>query len=172
MVRYRRSPLSARGACNTIINFVPQQEAWIVERMGKFHKVLDAGVHFLIPFIDNIRYVQSLKEIAVDVCPQGAITLDNVQLSLDGVVYVRVTDPYKASYGVADVEFAVTQMAQTTMRSEIGKINLDAAFREREQLNHAVVDAINIAAEPWGIVCLRYEIRDMNMPSRIQEAMQ
>ncbi|VDM82211.1 unnamed protein product, partial [Strongylus vulgaris] len=156
------------------------------------------GFNILIPVIDRIRFVQSLREIAIEIPQQGAITLDNVQLQLDGVLYLRVINPYKASYGVEDPEFAVTQLAQTTMRSEatclkypnlhvfVGKINLDTVFREREQLNENIVAAINKAAEPWGIRCMRYEIRrllihlvlavsmprDMHMPAKIQEAMQ
>ncbi|KAJ1367082.1 Stomatin-like protein 2, mitochondrial [Parelaphostrongylus tenuis] len=136
-------------ARNTFINFVPQQEAWVVERMGKFYKILEPGFNVLIPFIDRIRFVQSLREIAIEIPQQGAITLDNVQLQLDGVLL---------SYGVDDPEFAVTQLAQTTMRSEVGKISLDTVFREREQLNVSIVTAINKAAEPWGIKCMRYEI--------------
>uniref|UniRef100_A0AC35FPU3 Band 7 domain-containing protein n=1 Tax=Panagrolaimus sp. PS1159 TaxID=55785 RepID=A0AC35FPU3_9BILA len=159
-------------ARNTVINFVPQQEAWVIERMGKFHKVLEPGLNILIPVLDRIKYVQSLKEIAIEIPQQGAITLDNVQVQLDGVLYLRVIDPYKASYGVDDPEFAVTQLAQTTMRSEVGKISLDTVFKEREQLNVNIVYAINKAAEPWGLVCMRYEIRNMTMPARVQEAMQ
>ncbi|VDN53397.1 unnamed protein product, partial [Dracunculus medinensis] len=159
-------------ATNTIINFVPQQEAWVVERMGRFHKILEPGFNILIPLLDRIKYVQSLKEIAIEIPHQSAITIDNVQLQLDGVLYLRVVDPYKASYGVDDPEFAITQLAQTTMRSEVGKINLDTIFKEREQLNICIVDAINKAAEPWGLQCMRYEIRDMTMPAKIQEAMQ
>lgn len=166
-VRYRTSlPF------NTIILFVPQQEAWIVERFGKFQKVLNPGLNFIIPIVDSIKYVQSLKEIAIDIPLQSAITADNVNLTIDGVLYLRVFDPYKASYGVEDAEYAITQLAQTTMRSEIGKIMLDMLFREREQLNVAIVDAINKSSSVWGIDCKRYEIRDMQLPSRIQEAMQ
>ncbi|KAK0428385.1 hypothetical protein QR680_010768 [Steinernema hermaphroditum] len=159
-------------ARNTVINFVPQQEAWVVERMGRYHKILEPGFNVLLPIIDRIKYVQSLKEIAIEIPQQGAITVDNVQLQLDGVLYLRVVDPYKASYGVEDPEFAITQLAQTTMRSEVGKISLDTVFREREQLNISIVEAINKASEPWGLVCMRYEIRDMTMPAKIQEAMQ
>jgi len=157
---------------NTIINFVPQQEAWVVERMGRFYKILEPGFNLLIPIIDRIKYVQSLKEIAIEIPQQGAITVDNVALNLDGVLYLKVLDPYKASYGVEDPEYAISQLAQTTMRSEVGKISLDTVFREREKLNENIVAAINKAAEPWGLVCLRYEIRDMKMPPKIQEAMQ
>lgn len=140
--------------------------------MGKFYKILEPGLNILIPVLDRIRFVQSLREIAIEIPQQGAITLDNVQLQLDGVLYLRVFNPYRASYGVDDPEFAVTQLAQTTMRSEVGKISLDTVFREREQLNENIVAAINKAAEPWGIKCMRYEIRDMHMPNKIQEAMQ
>ncbi|XP_049876954.1 stomatin-like protein 2, mitochondrial isoform X2 [Pectinophora gossypiella] len=157
---------------NTIIMFVPQQEAWIVERMGKFHRILEPGLNLLWPIVDKIKYVQSLKEIAIDVPKQSAITSDNVTLSIDGVLYLRIIDPYLASYGVEDPEFAITQLAQTTMRSEIGQISLDKVFRERESLNVSIVEAINKASEAWGITCLRYEIRDVKLPSRVHEAMQ
>ncbi|CAP21092.2 Protein CBR-STL-1 [Caenorhabditis briggsae] len=166
------SSRQAHAAHNTVINFVPQQEAWVVERMGKFYKILEPGLNFLLPIIDRIKFVQNLREIAIEIPEQGAITIDNVQLRLDGVLYLRVFDPYKASYGVDDPEFAVTQLAQTTMRSEVGKINLDTVFKEREQLNENIVYAINKASAPWGIQCMRYEIRDMHMPAKIQEAMQ
>ncbi|XP_074649923.1 stomatin-like protein 2, mitochondrial [Tubulanus polymorphus] len=157
---------------NTVILFVPQQEAWIIERFGKYHRLLEPGLNICIPIIDTIKYVQSLKEIAIDIPEQSAITTDNVTLNIDGVLYLKVKDPYKASYGVEDAEYAITQLAQTTMRSEIGKISLDHVFRERESLNIAIVDAINKASEAWGINCMRYEIRDMSLPARIQEAMQ
>merc|ERR1719328_299240 len=152
--------------------FVPQQEAWVVERMGKYQKILEPGMNFLIPLLDKIKYVQSLKEIAIEIPQQTAITIDNVTLNIDGVLYLRIKDPYKASYGVEDPEFAITQLAQTTMRSEIGKISLDVLFREREELNKAIVEQINQAAGAWGITCMRYEIRDIRMPARVQEAMQ
>ncbi|KAG7301569.1 Stomatin-like protein 2-mitochondrial [Plutella xylostella] len=157
---------------NTIVMFVPQQEAWIVERMGKFHRILDPGLNLLWPIVDKIKYVQSLKEIAIDVPKQSAITADNVTLSIDGVLYLRIVDPYLASYGVEDPEFAITQLAQTTMRAELGQISLDKVFRERESLNISMVDTINKASEAWGITCLRYEIRDIKLPARVQDAMQ
>ncbi|XP_060526645.1 stomatin-like protein 2, mitochondrial [Cylas formicarius] len=157
---------------NTVVMFVPQQEAWIVERMGKFHRILDPGLNLLIPIIDRVKYVQSLKEIAVDIPKQSAITSDNVTLSIDGILYLRIIDAYLASYGVEDPEFAITQLAQTTMRSELGKISLDKVFRERENLNVSIVDSINKASEAWGMTCLRYEIRDIRLPQRVQEAMQ
>ncbi|KAJ3648822.1 hypothetical protein Zmor_020595 [Zophobas morio] len=166
-VRYRSyTPI------NTVIMFVPQQEAWVVERMGKFHRILEPGLNVLIPIVDKVKYVQSLKEIAVDIPKQSAITSDNVTLNIDGVLYLRIVDAYLASYGVEDPEFAITQLAQTTMRSELGKISLDKVFRERENLNVSIVDSINKASEAWGMTCLRYEIRDIKLPPRVQEAMQ
>ncbi|XP_071167987.1 stomatin-like protein stl-1 [Mytilus edulis] len=169
-----RRHITGRGGTpiNTIIVFVPQQEAWVVERFGKYARILEPGINFLAPIVHKVAYVQSLKELAIDVPQQAAITMDNVTLNLDGVLYLRVTDPHKASYGVEDAEFAITQLAQTTMRSEIGKIALDTVFRERETLNVNIVEALNKAAEAWGITCLRYEIRDMKLPKKIQEAMQ
>ncbi|CAL7942312.1 unnamed protein product [Xylocopa violacea] len=152
--------------------FVPQQEAWIVERMGKFHRILNPGLNILVPIIDRIKYVQCLKELAIEIPQQSAVTLDNVTLDIDGILYLRVIDPYLTSYGVEDPEFAVVQLAQTTMRSELGKIPLDKVFREREGLNVCIVDSINKASEAWGITCLRYEIRDIRLPQRVQEAMQ
>uniref|UniRef100_A0A672VAX7 Stomatin-like protein 2, mitochondrial n=1 Tax=Strigops habroptila TaxID=2489341 RepID=A0A672VAX7_STRHB len=157
---------------NIGVLFVPQQEAWVVERMGKFHRILEPGLNFLIPLLDRIRYVQSLKEIVINVPEQSAVTLDNVTLQIDGVLYLRVMDPYKASYGVEDPEYAVTQLAQTTMRSELGKLSLDRVFRERESLNANIVDAINQASDCWGIRCLRYEIKDIHVPPRVKESMQ
>lgn len=157
---------------NTMLVFVPHQEAWVVERMGKFHKILEPGLNFLLPLLDSVRYVQSLKEMAFEIPQQSAVTSDNVTLSIDGVLYLKVFDPYKASYNIDNPEFSVTQLAQTSMRSEIGKIQLDSVFRERESLNTIIVSAINNATSPWGISCLRYEIRDIKLPARVQEAMQ
>ncbi|NXN76635.1 STML2 protein, partial [Himantopus himantopus] len=157
---------------NIGVLFVPQQEAWVVERMGKFHRILEPGLNFLIPLLDWIRYVQSLKEIVINIPEQSAVTLENVTLQIDGVLYLRVMDPYKASYGVEDPEYAVTQLAQTTMRSELGKLSLDRVFRERESLNANIVDAINQAADCWGIQCLRYEIKDIHVPPHVKESMQ
>ncbi|XP_068520932.1 LOW QUALITY PROTEIN: stomatin-like protein 2, mitochondrial [Anas acuta] len=157
---------------NIGVLFVLQQEAWVVERMGKFHRILEPGLNFLIPLLDRIRYVQSLKEIVINVPEQSAVTLDNVMLQIDGVLYLRVMDPYKASYGVEDPEYAVTQLAQTTMRSELGKLSLDRLFRERESLNANIVDAINQASDCWGIWCLRYKIKDIHVPPRVKESMQ
>ncbi|XP_006626739.1 stomatin-like protein 2, mitochondrial isoform X2 [Lepisosteus oculatus] len=157
---------------NTVVLFVPQQEAWVVERMGRFHRILEPGLNFLIPVLDRVRYVQSLKEIVIDVPEQSAVSLDNVTLQIDGVLYLRILDPFKASYGVEDPEYAVTQLAQTTMRSELGKLTLDKVFRERESLNSNIVHSINQAAEDWGIRCLRYEIKDIHVPPRVKESMQ
>lgn len=140
--------------------------------MGKFHRILEPGLNLLFPIVDKVKYVQSLKEIAIDIPKQSAISSDNVTLSIDGVLYLRVLDAYLASYGVEDPEFAITQLAQTTMRSELGKISLDKVFRERESLNINIVEAINKASTAWGISCLRYEIRDIRLPSRVHEAMQ
>ncbi|KAM7393160.1 hypothetical protein PAMA_008014 [Pampus argenteus] len=157
---------------NTVVLFVPQQEAWVVERMGRFHRILEPGLNFLIPLLDRIRYVQSLKEIVIDVPEQSAVSLDNVTLQIDGVLYLRILDPFKASYGVEDPEYAVTQLAQTTMRSELGKLTLDKVFRERESLNSNIVHSINQASDDWGIRCLRYEIKDIHVPPRVKESMQ
>lgn len=151
---------------------VPQRIAWVVERLGKFHKVLDPGLHFLIPFVDRVSYVHSLKEEAVMIPNQQAITKDNVTISIDGVLYLRVVDAVEASYGVNDPIFAVMQLAQTTMRSEIGKMTLDKTFEERDALNQAIVTIVNEAAQAWGIKCLRYEIRDIIPPTSIKQAME
>lgn len=156
---------------NTVIKFVPQQEAWIVERMGKFHRVLEPGLAILIPLLDQIKYVKTLKEQAIEIPSQSAITQDNVTLMLDGVLYIKVVDPYKASYGVEDAEYSVSQLAQTTMRAEIGQMTLDRTLAERNQLNVNIVQAINSAADDWGIRCLRYEIRDIHPPTNVVESM-
>ncbi|KEF57175.1 cell division cycle 20-like protein 1, cofactor-APC complex [Exophiala aquamarina CBS 119918] len=156
---------------NTIIRFVPQQTAWIVERMGKFNRILQPGLAILMPIIDRIAYVQSLKESAIEIPSQSAITADNVTLELDGVLYTRVFDAYKASYGVEDAEYAIGQLAQTTMRSEIGQLTLDHVLKERANLNSNITQAINEAAQEWGVVCLRYEIRDIHAPEGVVAAM-
>ncbi|KAF2145492.1 uncharacterized protein K452DRAFT_315728 [Aplosporella prunicola CBS 121167] len=156
---------------NTIVRFVPQQTAWIVERMGRFHRILQPGLAILIPFIDRIAYVKSLKEAAIEIPSQSAITADNVTLELDGVLYTRVFDAYKASYGVEDAEYAISQLAQTTMRSEIGQLSLDHVLKERANLNANITAAINEAAQAWGVTCLRYEIRDIHAPQPVVDAM-
>jgi regulator of protease activity HflC (stomatin/prohibitin superfamily) len=154
------------------IKFVPQNRAYVVERFGKFNKTMEAGLNFLVPFIDKVSYDRSLKEQAVDVPSQAAITRDNISLVVDGVLYLKVLDPYKASYGVDDYVYAVTQLAQTTMRSEIGKIELDKTFEEREVLNTNIVASINEASSPWGVQVLRYEIKDIEPPRTVLEAME
>ncbi|ABN66493.2 stomatin family protein [Scheffersomyces stipitis CBS 6054] len=157
---------------NTVIRFVPQQTAWVVERMGKFHRILQPGLTFLIPILDKITYVQSLKESAIEIPSQNAITSDNVSLELDGILYIKVIDPYKASYGVEDFKFAISQLAQTTMRSEIGSMTLDAVLKERQLLNNNINHVINDAArDNWGVECLRYEIRDIHPPQNVLDAM-
>ena len=154
------------------IKFVPQNRAYVIERFGKFQSSREAGLNFILPFIDRVSADRSLKEQAVDVPEQSAITKDNISLSVDGVLYFRVLDAYKATYGVDDYVFAVTQLAQTTMRSELGKMELDKTFEERDVLNTNIVMAINDAAGPWGIQVLRYEIKDIVPPQSVMEAME
>ena len=154
------------------IKFVPQNRVFVIERFGKFQSSKEAGLNFILPFIDRISADRSLKEQAVDVPEQSAITKDNISLHVDGVLYFRVLDPYKATYGVDDYLFAVTQLAQTTMRSELGKMELDKTFEERDVLNTNIVAAINDAAGPWGIQVLRYEIKDIVPPQSVMEAME
>lgn len=156
----------------TSIKFVPQNRAYVIERFGKYQSSKEAGLNFIVPFIDRISADRSLKEQAVDVPEQSAITKDNISLSVDGVLYFRVLDPYKATYGVDDYVFAVTQLAQTTMRSELGKMELDKTFEERDLLNTNIVMAINEAAGPWGIQVLRYEIKDIVPPQSVMQAME
>ena len=156
----------------TSIKFVPQNRAFVIERFGKYDATLIAGLNFILPFIDKVAYNRSLKEQAIDVPSQAAITKDNIGLTVDGVLYLKVLDPYKASYGVEDYTFAVTQLAQTTMRSEIGKLDLDKTFEERDTLNIAIVNSINEAAEPWGVQVMRYEIKDIEPPRSVLEAME
>ncbi|TCK08379.1 SPFH domain-containing protein [Marinobacterium mangrovicola] len=152
--------------------FVPQNRAFMIERFGKYRATKEAGLNFLVPFIDRVAADRSLKEQAVDVPQQGAITKDNISLHVDGVLYFRVLDPYKATYGVDDYVFAVTQLSQTTMRSELGKMELDKTFEERDALNTNIVTSINEAAGPWGIQVLRYEIKDIIPPQSVMEAME
>jgi len=156
----------------TSVKFVPQNRAFVIERFGKYRITLAAGLNFILPFIDKVAYNRSLKEQAIDVPSQSAITRDNIGLTVDGVLYLKVLDASKASYGVEEYIFAVTQLAQTTMRSEIGKIDLDKTFKERDTLNTAIVHAINEAAEPWGVQVLRYEIKDITPPRSVLEAME
>lgn len=154
------------------IKIVPQQSAWVLETLGKFDRVLQPGMNFLIPFIQRIAYKHSLKEEAVAIERQTAITKDNVTLNIDGILYVRIIDPKSASYGAFDPFYALSQLAQTTMRSEIGKIILDKTFEERESLNVNIVKAINEAAVAWGIQCMRYEIKDIEPPHSVLQAME
>jgi regulator of protease activity HflC (stomatin/prohibitin superfamily) len=151
---------------------VPQQSAYIVERLGKYSSTLGAGFHVLIPFIDVIRYRHSLKETAIDIPAQICITRDNVQVSVDGVLYLKVLNPERASYGISDYIFAITQLAQTTLRSEIGKIDLDRTFEERTHVNLQVVNELDKASEPWGIKVLRYEIKSIAPPTDVLAAME
>ena len=151
---------------------VPQQSAFVVERLGRFSGVLQAGFHVLIPFVDVIRYRHSLKEGAWDIPEQVCITRDNVQVGVDGVLYMKVLNAERASYGIVDFAFAITQLAQTTLRSEIGKIDLDKTFEERMNINGAVVAELDKASEPWGVKVLRYEIKNITPPHDILAAME
>src|SRR5574342_1328578 len=151
---------------------VPQQSAYVVERLGRFNGVLDAGFHILLPFLDAIRYRHTLKEQAVDIPEQICITKDNVQVHVDGVLFLKVLDPQRASYGIADYHFAISQLAQTTLRSEIGKIDLDRTFEERARINTNVVSELDKATEPWGVQVLRYEIKNINPPRDVIQAME
>ena len=154
------------------IKVVPQQNAWVVERLGKYHAALAPGLNFLVPFIDKVAYKHSLKEIPLDVPSQVCITRDNTQLQVDGILYFQVTDPMRASYGSSNYIVAVTQLAQTSLRSVIGKLELDKTFEERDIINAQVVQAIDEAALNWGVKVLRYEIKDLTPPKEILHAMQ
>ena len=151
---------------------VPQQSAYVVERLGRYSGTISAGFHVLLPFVDTIRYRHSLKEIAVDIPAQVCITRDNVQVGVDGVLYLRVLNPERASYGITDYMFAISQLAQTTLRSEVGKIDLDKTFEERTNINTAVVSELDKASEAWGVKVLRYEIKNITPPHDILAAME
>jgi len=159
----------------TLINtarIVPQKKAFIVERLGKYSRTLNAGFHILTPFMDRVAYKHSLKEVAVDVPPQMCITRDNIAVEVDGVLYLQVIDPIKASYGIENFLFASTQLSQTTMRSEIGKLELDRTFEEREAINHAIIAAVDKASDPWGVKITRYEIKNIHPPETVREALE
>ncbi len=151
---------------------VPQQSAYVVERLGRYNGTLGAGFHVLLPFVDTIRYRHSLKEIAVDIPAQVCITRDNVQVGVDGVLYLKVLNPERASYGIQDYMFAISQLAQTTLRSEVGKIDLDKTFEERTNINTAVVSELDKASEAWGVKVLRYEIKNITPPHDVLAAME
>ena len=154
------------------IKVIPQQHAWVIERFGKFNKVLNPGLNFIVPFIDRVAYKHSLKEVPLDTPSQICITRDNTQLSVDGVLFFQVTDPERASYGTSNYLVAITQLAQTTLRSVIGRMELDKTFEERDIINNQVVAAIDEAALNWGVKVLRYEIKDLTPPAVILQAMQ
>ncbi len=151
---------------------VPQQSAFVVERLGKYRGTMHAGFHILVPFVDVVRYRHSLKESAMDIPEQVCITRDNVQVHVDGVLYLQVLNPERASYGVADYLFAISQLAQTTLRSEMGKIELDRTFEERAHINVAIVNELDKASEPWGVKVLRYEIKNITPPADVIAAME
>jgi len=151
---------------------VPQQQAYVIENLGKYSRTLRAGFHILIPFVERIAYKHSLKERAVDIPEQLCITKDNVQVGVDGILYLQILDAQRASYGIHDYVFAISQLAQTTLRSEIGKIDLDRTFEERAIINSNVVREVDVASDPWGVKILRYEIRNINPPSDVIAAME
>ncbi|VGO20596.1 SPFH domain-containing protein [Pontiella sulfatireligans] len=154
------------------MRIVPQRSAFIVERLGKYNKTLEAGLHILLPFIDKVAYKHTLKEQAVDVAPQMCITKDNISVEVDGILYMQVVDPKNASYGIGNYSFASTQLAQTTMRSVIGKLDLDKTFEERDSINGAIVEAVDAASDPWGVKVTRYEVKNITPPQSIKEAME
>ncbi|MFM0151892.1 SPFH/Band 7/PHB domain protein [Paraburkholderia sediminicola] len=154
------------------LKIVPQQHAWVLERLGRYHRTLTPGLSFAFPFVDRIAYKHILKEIPLEVPSQVCITRDNTQLQVDGVLYFQVTDPMKASYGSSNFVFAITQLSQTTLRSVIGKLELDKTFEERDFINHSIVSSLDEAASNWGVKVLRYEIKDLTPPKEILHAMQ
>ena len=154
------------------LRIVPQKSAFIVERLGKYSKTLEAGFHLLVPFFDRVAYSHSLKEIAIDVESQTCITRDNVAVEVDGILYLQVVDPAKASYGIENYKYASTQIAQTTMRSVMGKLDLDKSFEERDNINSVIVQAVDQASDPWGVKVTRYEIKNIVPPQSIKNAME
>ena len=154
------------------VRIVPQQSAWVVERFGRFHGTLEPGLNLIIPFLDRVAYVHSLKEVPLDVPEQICITKDNTQLTVDGILYYQVTDPRLASYGSSNYVAAISQLAQTTLRSEIGKMELDKTFESRDDINRQIVQALDEAGRNWGIKVLRYEIKSLTPPETILRAMQ
>jgi regulator of protease activity HflC (stomatin/prohibitin superfamily) len=154
------------------VRIVPQQNAWVVERLGKFHSVLEPGLQLIVPFIDRIAYKHSLKEVPLDIPEQVCITRDNTQLAVDGIIYFQVVDPKLASYGTSNYLLAITQLAQTALRSEIGKMELDKTFESRDEINHKVVSVLDEAGRTWGIKVLRYELKSLTPPESILRAMQ
>ncbi len=151
---------------------VPNQSVFVIERLGKYSRTLQAGFHILVPFLDKVAYRHSLKEDAIDVPPQNCITKDNISVEIDGILYMRVVDPVKASYGIQNYRFGIIQLAQTTMRSEIGKIDLDRTFESRDEINYSIVAAVDEASDPWGIKITRYEIKNIEPPPTIRDAME
>lgn len=154
------------------IRIVPQKQDWIVERLGKYHATLGAGLHILFPFIDRVAYRRDLKECAIDVPPQQCVTKDNIIVEVDGLLYLQVVDPVKASYGISDYLFACSQLAQTTLRSEIGKLDLDRTFEERTTINSAICAEVDKASDPWGVKVTRYEIKTIKPPHSVLDAME
>ena len=151
---------------------VPQKQAWIVERLGKYHVTLQAGFHILMPFIDKVAYKVGLKEVALDVPPQQCVTRDNITVEIDGLLYLQVVDPVRASYGISNYIFACTQLAQTTLRSEVGKLELDRTFEERTSINAAICSEVDKASDPWGVKITRYEIKTITPPPSVLDAME
>jgi regulator of protease activity HflC (stomatin/prohibitin superfamily) len=154
------------------IRIVPQKSAFIIQRLGKYYTTLEAGFHIILPPFDKVAYKHTLKEQAVDVAPQQCITKDNIAVEVDGILYMQVVDPQKASYGIDNYRFAATQLAQTTMRSVMGKLDLDKTFEEREMINSAIVDAVDKASDPWGVKVTRYEVKNIMPPQSIKDAME
>lgn len=154
------------------IRIVPQQQAYVVERLGRYARTLEPGPHFIVPFVDQVRFKHTLKEFVLDIPEQICITRDNVSVAIDGIVFFRVVDPFRATYGINNYSQGIVQLAQTTLRSEIGKLDLDRSFEERDTINHAVVMAVEHATEPWGVKVLRYEVKSITPPRDVLDAME